>query len=527
MAREDDGSGRAPVVIVRPTTSVTSGIAVTQKLVGAAVAFGDILRRTYGPNGLDKMMYKTNGENAITNDGAKIVSELLVKHPAAKAFVQLAESQENACGDGVTGCLLFASELMREAGRLLDRGIHPLVLVEAFQHSLIQVLDIIEARTILVSDAERLSIVAQTAMVGKSAESGGVELAKLLVEAMKTVQEAGKPVRAEHIRMVKRGRDSLQDTVLIKGMVIEQKFDSERVPQIKQQSSVLALTCSLTVEQSKRDAEIEIERPEQMLAFLDAEEAILSQKIQALVSSGAKAVFTSKSVDDRIKHACFDEGILLVGMMEDSGIEDLASATNATLTNHLDDIDASSLGSLLAAKIEVSEREDGRRTRLIVEVGDAAGLVTLDVGGGQGVATEEYVRAMYDGLRSLEMVIGDGGVLLGGGAFHIAAALHLRELAEATAGRHRLAIEAFSRALESIPVALASNAGKDQIDTLLKLRAAHRNESVDFGVSKDGSIGEISGVLIPATTLSHALQAAVETTCGLLRVDQVISSRGD
>ena len=154
-------------------------------------------------------------------------------------------------------------------------------------------------------------------------------------------------------------------------------------------------------------------------------------------------------------------------------------------------------------------------------------MVTLDVGGGQGVATEEYVRAMYDGLRSLEMVIGDGGVLLGGGAFHVAAALHLRELAEATAGRHRLAIEAFSRALESIPVALASNAGKDQIDTLLKLRAAHRNESVDFGVTKDGSIGEIGGVLIPAATLSHALQAAVETTCGLLRVDQVISSRGD
>lgn len=527
MAQQNDGSGRAPVVIVRPTTSVTSGIAVTQKLVGAAVAFGDILRRTFGPNGLDKMMYKTNGENAITNDGAKIVSELLVKHPAAKAFVQLAESQENACGDGVTGCLLFASELMREAGRLLERGIHPLVLVEAFQHSLEEVLDILDKRTMQVSDTESLSLVAQTAMVGKSAESGGIQLARLLVEAMKTVQESGKPVRAEHIRMVKRGRDSLQETVLIKGMVVEQKFDSERVPQIDQKSGVLALTCPLTIGQSKRDAEIEIERPEQMIAFLDAEEKILSEKIDALISSGAKAIFSSKTIDDRIKHACFDEGILVVGMMEDSGIEDLASATNARLMNHLDDVDASSLGSLSAAKIEVSEREDGRRTRLIIDVGEAAGLVTVDVGGGQGVASEEYIRAMYDGFRSLEMVIGDGGVLLGGGAFHIAAALHLRELAEATAGRHRLAIEAFSRALESIPVALASNAGEDQIDTLLKLRAAHRNDSADSGVSKDGSIGEISGVLIPAATLSHALQAAVETTCGLLRVDQVISSRGD
>ena len=173
MAQQDDGSGRAPVVIVRPTTSVTSGVAVTQKLVGAAVAFGDILRRTFGPNGLDKMMYKTNGENAITNDGAKIVADLLVKHPAAKAFVQLAESQENACGDGVTGCLLFASELMKEAGRLLERGVHPLVLVEAYQDSIVETLNVLDDRSKEYVSGDTLQSVARTAMVGKSAEAGG------------------------------------------------------------------------------------------------------------------------------------------------------------------------------------------------------------------------------------------------------------------------------------------------------------------------------------------------------------------
>ena len=170
MAQQDDGSGRAPVVIVRPTTSVTSGVAVTQKLVGAAIAFGDILRRTFGPNGLDKMMYKTNGENAITNDGAKIVADLLVKHPAAKAFVQLAESQENACGDGVTGCLLFASELMKEAGRLLERGVHPLALVEAYQQSMQHTLDVLDERSMTEVDVDALRAVAKTAMVGKSAD---------------------------------------------------------------------------------------------------------------------------------------------------------------------------------------------------------------------------------------------------------------------------------------------------------------------------------------------------------------------
>ena len=214
-------------------------------------------------------------------------------------------------------------------------------------------------------------------------------------------------------------------------------------------------------------------------------------------------------------------------MMEDDGIEDVAAATGATLINHLDDVASTSLGSIQSALVEVSEHEDGRRTRLVVDAGPASGLVTIDVGGGQGAAVEEYIRAMYDALRSVESVIEDPATLLGGGSFHTAAALKLREIAESVSGRQRLAIEGFARALETIPSTLAMNAGEDQIDTLLQLRAAHRNQSDRFGVCKDGQIGEIEGVLLSAHTISHALQAAVETACGLLRVDQVISSRGD
>ena len=214
-------------------------------------------------------------------------------------------------------------------------------------------------------------------------------------------------------------------------------------------------------------------------------------------------------------------------MMEEDGIEDIAAATGATLINHLDDVTSESLGLVQSALVDVSEHEDGRRTRLIVDVGVNSGLVTIDVGGGQGAAVEEYIRAMYDALRTLESVLQHPGTLLGGGSFHIAAALHLREQAEAISGRQRLAIEAFARALETIPSTLALNAGEDQIDTLLQLRAAHRNHSDQFGVCKNGRIGEIQDVLLSSHTVSHALQAAVETASGLLRVDQVISSRGD
>ena len=191
MANGNDGSGRAPVAIVRPTTTVTSGVSVTQKLVTAAVAFGDLMQGTFGPKGLDKMLYKTNGETAVTNDGAKIVAELLVKHPAAKAFVQLADAQEQACGDGVTGCLLFASELMREAGRLLERGLHPLVCIQGFQSALDVALTHLDGVSESLTEGDsRLDAVALTAMTGTSADTGDDSLSSLLVQALRTVGSA-------------------------------------------------------------------------------------------------------------------------------------------------------------------------------------------------------------------------------------------------------------------------------------------------------------------------------------------------
>ena len=180
-----------------------------------------------------------------------------------------------------------------------------------------------------------------------------VELARLLVECMATIQASGRPVRAESVRMTKRGHDSLKETRLVKGVIIDKKFDSERTPKITQPCKVLALTCPLTIQKTKRDAEIEVERPEQMLAFLDAEENLLQNKIDVLVNSGALVVFTSKEVDDRVQHACNERGILLVGMMEDDGIEDIAAATGASLINHLDDVSSSQLGSVQSALVDV------------------------------------------------------------------------------------------------------------------------------------------------------------------------------
>ena len=527
MANGNDGSGRAPVAIVRPTTTVTSGMGVTQKLVTAAVAFGDLMQGTFGPQGLDKMLYKTNGETAVTNDGAKIVAELLVKHPAAKAFVQLADAQEQACGDGVTGCLLFASELMREAGRLLERGLHPLVCIQGFQLALDVALRHLEARTeAMDADDKRLVSVARTSMTGTSADTGDETLANLIVEALNTVA-SNDGVDHEDVRMAKRTQGNLHDTRLVDGLVLDAALTLDRLPRRLESGTVLALTCPLDVEDTVRETEIEVERADQWMAFIEANDALLKGKIEAVLATGATAIFSAETIEPSIFHALTDAGCFVLGGLERSGVEDIARASGATMCDHLDDADASVLGSFSSLEIETGEGLDGRRERLCLRFGDHAGLVTLDVGGGDGAAVEETIRGLYDALRSTSLAMKSGAVVRGGGSFHMGASLMVKEAAEGQAGRERLAMEAFARALENIPSTLAQNAGVDRLDTLLALRAAHRSGQHHAGIAADGTVAPIEGPWLPADTLHHALEAATETACGLLRVDQVISARGD
>tara|TARA_B100000287_G_scaffold130910_2_gene123084 strand:+ start:381 stop:1943 length:1563 start_codon:yes stop_codon:yes gene_type:complete len=520
MAQNPDGSGKGPVQITKGTTSVTSGPAVTQKLVSAAIAFGNVLRGTFGPNGLDKMLYKTNGETAVTNDGAKIIAELMVKHPAAKAFVSLAESQENACGDGVTGCIILASELMSEAGRLLERGIHPLVVVKGYQMALKATIEILDQRAL---NAEgRLEHVARTALVGRSTEGALDHLASLVAEAVSIIPDND----YESVRMVKDGRGTPSSSSIVKGLIIEKPLPIDRMAREITGAKIATLTCPLEIEKTTRDAEIEISTAQQLEAFIDAEEAQIDSKANAVIASGAQVVFCSEGIDSRILHSFADNGMIAFAGLGASITEDIAQTCDSKLCDHIDDI-SDSLGWAESVNQIRFEGPEGPKERLVIEVGDRAGLVTILVGGSDGVAAEETIRGLYDSLRSTCLAKEDDSVALGGGSLHMAASLEVRKRSEHCAGRERLSMEAFSRALEAIPAALATNTGRDRIDSLLELRSLHGSGESDAGITRTGSPGIIVDAYVPTYTFEHAISAATESACGLLRVDQVISARGD
>ena len=520
MAQSPDGTGTAPVRITNSSTSVTSGIGVTQKLVGAAIAFGNVLRGTFGPNGLDKMLYKTNGEAAVTNDGAKIVAELLVKHPAAKAFVSLAESQENACGDGVTSCILLASELMSEAGRLLERGLHPLILVKGYEMALSQTLDELDSRSKPLGN--NLEQVARTALVGRSTEGALDHLSKLIAQAVEMIPDSD----YERVRMAKAGEGTPAKSSLIPGIILEKRLALERMPRKLSNAKIAVLSCPLELEQSTVAAEIEISTPEQYERFIDAEHDQIEKVIEKAKSSGANIIFSAEGIDSRVLHSLADSGIFALGGLERPMAEDIAQACGAKLCDHLDDL-ASSLGEIESLEHQRLEGAEGVKERIILKVGTHAGIVTILVGGTDGVAAEETIRGLYDALRSTCLAKEEGLVILGGGSLHMAASLKVREAAENCPGRERLSMEAFARALEGIPAALSANAGEDKIDSLLELRSLHRAGKTDSGITQSGKPGAIASVWLPTYTIEHAISAACESACSLLRVDQVISARGD
>ena len=532
--------GDVPVIILRENSSVTTGIEVQEKLTGAAIALANILRRTYGPRGLDKMLYKSTGESSVTNDGAKIISELLIKHPAAKSFVLLGQAQESISGDGVTGCILFGAELMQEAGRLLTKGLHPLVLVEGFRRALEISLDDLRENAITIDekDTAMLHKVAETAMNGKAAEGLGKHLATLVVEALSTVSRREGDIQrcsSEDVLIAKGRHYSISESRLLRGLIIDKRIELHHMKRTLKDLKVATLTCPLVIEKTTRDSEIEITEVDQLSAFIDAETTALEAKSQTLLDAGADAIFTEGEIDKNLLHRLVAAGCFVASNLDPQEVERLAAVSGATLVDLLSDLNPSDLGHLNRINVERREGEEGVEERIYIEGCSTPHFVTIEVGGANDTSIEETVRAIHDSLRATSEAMVERKISAGGGHPHASSAMAVRIAAEAEAGRERLAMEAFARALEVIPSTLAANSGADALDRLLELRASIRADqstspstlAPTSGITAEGEVGDTSNFPSPTSSLAHAWQAATETATVLLRVDQVISARGD
>ena len=521
--------GGQPVLILKEGTSRKRGKEAQTNNIMAAKVIAEVLRTTLGPRGMDKMLIDGLGDITITNDGASILDEIDVQHPAAKMMVEVAKTQDDMVGDGTTTVVILAGELLRKAEDLLSQNIHPTVIVRGYQKAVEQAVKDLAKLGIKVDidDRETLKKVSLTSMGSKAVGDARDHLSDITVDAVKLIAEKrGDKTIADidNIQRVKKEGKSLFDTQLVKGIIIDKEIVHAGMPKRIENAKIALIDSPLEVEKTEFSAEIRIRDPTQMQAFLDKETRMIKDMVTKIKASGAAVLFCQKGIDDMAQHFLAKEGIIAARRVKQSDMEKLARATGGKVISKLDDLNITDLGQ--AGLVE--ERKVGDDKMIFVEKCKEPRSVAILIRAGLERMVDEADRAMNDALSVVADVVQDNEIVAGGGATEAEIAKLLRSYATKVGGREQLAIEAFAESLEIVPKTLAENAGLESIDILVGLRAAHEKKNGHL-MGVDVFKGEIAnsfenGVVEPLKVKEQAMKSATEVSSMILRIDDVIAS---
>jgi len=518
-----------PVLILKEGTARRRGREAQRNNIMAARVIAEVLRTTLGPRGMDKMLIDTLGDITITNDGAAILDEVEVEHPAAKMMIEVAKTQDDMVGDGTTTAVVLAGELLRRAEELLDQNIHPTVIVSGYRKAAQMAVETLDKIGIPVdmNDRATLKKVAVTAMASKAVGASKEHFADLAIDAVKQIaeQRGDKWIAdIDQVQITKKEGKSLFDTQLVKGIIVDKEVVHPGMPKRIENAKIALLDVALEVEKTEFSAEIRIRDPTQMKAFLDQENRMLKEMVDKIKASGAEVVFCQKGIDDMAQHFLAKNGILAARRVKQSDMEKLARATGGRVISNLDDLKAQDLGK--AGLVE--ERKVGEDKMVFVENCKHPRSVAILIRAGLERMVDEAERAMTDALSVVSDVIEYNKIVTGGGAIEAEIAKQLRDYATQVGGREQLAIEAFAESLEIVPKTLAENAGLEPIDILVGLRSAHEKPKGEvWGVNVfTGKVMDMygSGVIEPLRVKEQAIKSAAEAASMILRIDDVIAA---
>ncbi len=518
-----------PVIILKEGTSRSRGREARRNNFMAAQVVAEVLRTTLGPRGMDKMLIDGLGDITITNDGAAILDEIDVEHPAAKMIVEVAKTQDDEVGDGTTTAVIFAGELLRKAEELLNQNIHPTVIVSGYRKAVQKAIEALSKVGITadLKDREILKKVAMTSMASKAVGVARDHFAEIAIDAVTQITDQRgdrKVADIDNIQIIKKAGKSLHDTKLISGIIIDKEVVHPGMPKRIENAKIALLDCPLEVEKTEFNAEIRIQDPTQMKAFLDKETRMLKEMVEKIKTSGARVLLCQKGIDDVAQHFLAKNGILTARRAKQSDMEKLARATEGKVITNLDDLKPNDLGK--AGLVE--ERKVGDDKMIFIEKCRHPRSVAILIRAGLERMVDEAERAMHDALSVVADVVEHNKVVAGGGAIESEIAKVIRLYATEIGGREQLAIEAFADAIEIVPKTLAENAGLEAIDILVGLRSAHQKPrghlmGVNVFTGKIMDMREC-GVIEPLRVKEQAVKSATAVASMILRIDDVIAS---
>jgi thermosome len=518
-----------PVLVLKEGTSRNRGKEAQRNNIMAARVIGEVLKTTLGPRGMDKMLIDSLGDITITNDGAAILNEIEVEHPAAKMMVEIAKTQDDMVGDGTTTAVVLAGELLKKAEELLDQNIHPTIVVSGYRKASQKAVEVVNniALQVDIEDRATLKKVAITSMASKAVGTARDHLADIAIDAVsQIVEKRGDKMLADidNIQVIKKTGKSLFESQLVRGLVIDKEVVHPGMPKKVEKAKIALLDSALEIEKTEMSAEIRIKDPNQMKAFLDQENKMLQEMVEKIKASGANVVFCQKGIDDMAQHFLAKEGILAARRAKQSDMEKLARATGGRIVTDLNDLRTQDLG--IAGIVE--ERKLGEDKMVFVEKCKDPRSVAIIIRAGLERMVDEAERAMTDALSVVSDVIENNKIVAGGGAVEVEVAKELRDYATSVGGREQLAIEMFADAIEIVPKTLAENAGLEPIDILVELRAAHEKsdgqyKGVNVFTGKVENMRE-KGVVEPLVVKEQAVKSATESAAMILRIDDVIAA---
>ncbi|MBP2029167.1 thermosome [Methanohalophilus levihalophilus] len=514
----------SPVYIINPNTEHKQGKDALSMNIAASKAVANIVKTTLGPKGMDKMLVNEIGDIVVTNDGAMILKGMDIEHPTAKMIVEVAKTQEDIAGDGTTSAVVIAGALLEKAEDLIEEGVHPTILVKGFSLAAEKSVDILDDFAVDVGEnRDMLETVAKTSISGKGNEAHRDLIAKICVDAALEIAQDGKMNISDNIILRQDPSETVSDTEIVEGLMMFKSRLHPSMPKLVKDAKVALLDIPLEVRKTANKSKIQIETPEELEAYLAQEDADVKAIVDKIIVAGATAVFNTKNIDDHAVHYLQKAGIFAIRRVNDDDMKNLSYATGARIMKRPQEIEASDLGE--AGRVE-QEGDTDPATIFVSECPNAK-VITMRIRGSTAHVTDDLERTIDDALRVVKAVYEDEKIVAGGGASEMEVAQKLREYASSIGGREQLAIAAFADAVETVPRAIADNAGFEGMDIILKLHAAHlENANSGFDVYS-GDVKDMAeaGIVDPLRVKTQAILSASEVATMVLRVDDMMRAQ--
>lgn len=502
--------------------------------IEAAKAVADAIRTSLGPKGMDKMIQGKTGDVTITNDGATILKEMQVFHPAARMLVELSKAQDIEAGDGTTSVVVLCGALLDAARKLLKRGIHPTTISEAFQLAQNKAVEILTsiAYPIKLSDRESLIKMASTSLNSKVVSQHSAILAPLSVDAVLNViePETATNVNLKDIRVVSKVGGTVEETRMVNGVVLTQKCQATGVTRVDR-AKIALIQFQLSPPKTDMDNQIVISDYTQMDRILREERAYILDLCKKIKKSGANVLLIQKSIlrdalNDMALHFLTKMKMMVVKDIERDEIDFITRTLGCRPIASADHMLPEHLG--LADLCEEVHIGGGNKVVQITGCQSSAKTCSILVQGSNKLLAEEAERSIHDALCVMRCLVKNKHMIAGGGAPETELNIKLGKYAETLSGVESHCVRAFAEALEIIPFTLAENAGLSPINIVTDLRNRHAQGEAMAGINvKKSCITNITeeNVLQPLLVSISAVTLASETVRSILKIDDIVNTR--